>query len=80
METNNNKKIFSLTRNNRLFISAVSHPNVVLSKKLCHYLNQGRTSSDILMKAAHWMAYFYFSKLYFAQANILKAFESQLQW
>jgi len=26
------------------------------------------------------MAYFYFSKLNFAQANILKAFESQLQW
>jgi len=36
----------------------MSNPNGLLSQKLCHHLNQGRTANDILMRAAHWMAYF----------------------
>jgi len=36
----------------------MSNPNGLLSQKLSHYLNQGRTLNDILMRAAHWMAYF----------------------
>jgi len=27
---------------------AMSNPNGLLTQKLCHYLNQGRTSNDIL--------------------------------
>jgi len=46
--------------------SAMSNPNGLLSQKLCHYLNQGRTLNDILMRAAHGMAYFDLSKLNFA--------------
>jgi len=31
---------------------AMSNPYGSLSQKLCHYLNQGRTSNDMLMRAA----------------------------
>jgi len=31
----------------------MSNPNGLLSQKLRHYLNQGRTLNDILMRAAH---------------------------
>jgi len=43
--------------------SAMSNPNRLLSQNICHYLNQGRTLNDILMSAAHSMAYFHLSKL-----------------
>ena len=43
--------------------SAMSDPNRLLSEKVCHYLDQGRTLKDILIRAAHWMAYFDLSKL-----------------
>jgi len=43
--------------------SAMSNPNSFLSQKLGHWFNQGRTLSDILMRAAHRMPYFDFSKL-----------------
>ena len=33
--------------------AAMSNPNGLLSQILCHYLNQGRTLNDILMRAAH---------------------------
>jgi len=33
--------------------TAMSNPNGSLSQKLCHYLDQGRTLSDILMMATH---------------------------
>jgi len=45
---------------------AMSNANGLLSQKLCHCLNQGRTLNDILMRAAYWMAYFDLSKLYLA--------------
>jgi len=32
---------------------AMSNLNGLLSRKLCHYLNQGRIMNDILLKAAH---------------------------
>ena len=35
----------------------------LLSQILCHFLNQGRTVNDILMRTAHWMTYFDLSKL-----------------
>ena len=57
---------------------AMSNPNGLLSQKLCHCLGQGRTLNDILLSAAHWMAYFDHSKL--DLANVQKAFESKLQW
>jgi len=41
----------------------MSNPNDLLSQKTCHYLNQGRTWSDILMRAAHSVAFFDLSKL-----------------
>ena len=43
--------------------AAMSNPNGLLSLKLYHYLNLGHTLNDILMRAAHWTAYFYLSKL-----------------
>ena len=46
-----------------LFKSAMSNPNGFLSQKLCHYLDQGRTLNNILMRTAHWMAYVDLSKL-----------------
>jgi len=52
--------------------SAMFNPNGLLSQKLCHYLNQGRTLNDILMRAAHSKAYFDLSQLNLAQANMLK--------
>jgi len=39
------------------------NPNGLLSQRVCHYLNQGRTLNDMLMRAAHSMAYFDLSKL-----------------
>jgi len=41
----------------------MSNPNGLLSQKVCHYLDQGRTVNDISLTATHWMAYFDFSKL-----------------
>jgi len=41
----------------------MSNPNGLLSQKVCHYLDQGRTLNDILLRAAHSMAYFDLSKL-----------------
>jgi len=55
----------------------MSYPNGLLSLKLFHCLNQGRTLNDILMRAAHSMAYFDLSKLnYLAYTNVMKGFES----
>ena len=54
----------------------MSNPNGLLSQKLCHYRNQGRTLNNMLMRAAHWMAYFELSKLNLARAYVLKAFET----
>jgi len=34
------------------FSSAMSSPNGLLSQKLCHYFNQGRTLNDILLRAS----------------------------
>jgi len=42
----------------------MSNQNHLLNQKLCHYLNQGRTLNNILMRGAHWMGYFDLSKLY----------------
>jgi len=42
---------------------AISNPNDLLSQKVYHYLDQSRTLSDILMRAAHSMAYFDLNKL-----------------
>jgi len=33
--------------------AATSNPNGLLSQKLCHYLDQGRTLNDTLLNAAH---------------------------
>jgi len=41
----------------------MSNPNSLLSQILCYYLNEGRTVSDISMRAAHSVAFFYLSKL-----------------
>jgi len=41
----------------------MSNKNVLLSQKLCHYLNQGSTLNDISMRAEHSVAYFDSSKL-----------------
>jgi len=43
------------TRTNKAFTSrpAMSNPNGLLSQKLCHCLNQGRTLNDILTRAVH---------------------------
>jgi len=51
----------------------MSNPNGLLSQNLCHYLNQGRTFYDILMRA---MTYFDLGKLNLAQPIVLKAFVS----
>jgi len=51
-----------------------------MSQKLCHYLDQGHTLNDMLLRAAHGTAYFDPSKLNLAEANILKVLESQLHW
>ena len=54
------------------FRTDMPNPNGLLSQKLCHYLNQGCTLKDILMRAALWMAYFDLSKLNFAWPNLLE--------
>jgi len=41
----------------------MSNPNGLLSQKVCHYLDEGRTLNDKLLRAAHCMVYFDFSKL-----------------
>jgi len=51
----------------------MSNPNGLLSQKLCHYLDQGRTLNDILLRVTHWMPYSDLRKL--KLANILKVFE-----
>ena len=56
--------------------ATMSNPNGLLTQKLCHCLIQGRTLNDILMRAAHWMAYLDLRKLNLASANVPKAFES----
>jgi len=58
----------------------MSNPNGLLGQKLCHHLNQGRTLNEILMRAANLLSYFDLGKLNWAGANILKEFESSLQW
>jgi len=40
----------------------MTNPKSFPSQKLSHCFNQGRTLSDILMRAVHWMVYFDFSK------------------
>jgi len=45
------------------FRPAMSNPTGLMGQNVCHYLNQGRTLNDILLRAAHWMAYFDLSKL-----------------
>ena len=52
---------------------AMSNRNYLLSQKLCHYLNQGRTLNDILMRVAYSKAYFDLNLL---SANALKMFAS----
>jgi len=56
--------------------AATSKTNGLLSQKSCHYLNHGRRSNDMLMRAAHRLAHFDFSETNVACANVLKAFES----
>jgi len=51
----------------------MSNRNYLLSQKLCHYLNQGRTLNDILMRVAYSKAYFDLNLL---SANALKMFAS----
>ena len=48
----------------------MSNRNSLLSQTFCHYLNQGRTFYDILMRA---MAYFDLGNLNLAQPIVLKA-------
>jgi len=55
--------------------TAMSNPNCLLSQKLCHYLNQGHTLNDTLLRAAHSIAYCDLSKLNLASANIFKVFK-----
>jgi len=33
--------------------SAMSNPNGLLSQKVCHYIDQGRTLKDILLRTPH---------------------------
>jgi len=40
----------------------MSNPNGLLSQTVRHCLDQGRTMNDILLWAAHWMAYSDFNK------------------
>jgi len=47
----------------KIFAFSSVFNSCLLSQKLCHYLNQGHTWNDILMRVAHWMTYFDFSKL-----------------
>ena len=54
---------------------ATSNRKCLPSQKSCHYLNQGRTLNNILMKAAHWITYFDL-KQNIVKADILKGFES----
>ena len=42
---------------------AMSNPNGLLSQTLCHCLGQSRTLNNMLLRAAHWMAYFDRNKL-----------------
>ena len=60
--------------------AAMSEANGLLGQKLCHCLNQGRTLNDILMRAAHWMAYFDLRKLNLAYTNVMQAFKFKMQW
>jgi len=51
---------------------AMSIPNGLLSQTLCHYLKQGRTLNNILMRAAHSMTCFHLSNLNLAKAKSWK--------
>ena len=42
---------------------AMSNPNGLLSQKLCHYRNKGRTLNDRLMRAAYSVGYFDLNKV-----------------
>ena len=41
----------------------MSNPDGLLSQNEHHYRDQGRTLNDILLRAAHWMAFLDPSKL-----------------
>ena len=69
-------KLLATSKRSRPFKPAASNPNGLLSQKLCHYVDQGRTFNDIIIRAAHWTAYFDLSELNLAESNTLKAFES----
>jgi len=43
--------------------AAMPNPNGLLSQKVCHCLDQGRTLNDILLRATHGMAYLNLNKL-----------------
>jgi len=53
---------------NRWSRLAMSNPKCLLSQKLCHYLNQGHTLNNILLRRPRieCMTYFHLSKLNFA--------------
>jgi len=52
---NQNELFFSVILMNKIpgFKPAMSNPNGLLSQELCHYLNQGRTLNDVLVRVAH---------------------------
>jgi len=52
----------------------MSNPNGLLSQNYITILNQGRTLNDIIIRAAHCVAYADLSKLNLSQDNELKAF------
>jgi len=49
-------------------------------KKVCHYLDQGRTLNDILIEDRTLNGLLWSYQIMLAWANVLKAFESSLQW
>ena len=53
----------NLILNCSLSTPAMSNPNGLLSQKVCHYLDQGRTLNHILLRTAYWMADFGLRKL-----------------
>jgi len=72
----NRTKMQLMTHTPKVCTPAMSNHNCLLSQKLCHYLNQGHTLNDILMRTAYLMTYFDLSKLKLVQTNLFKAFES----
>ena len=57
------------------FCAAMSDPSDLLSQKVCHYHNQGRTLNDKSIRAARWMAYYDLSKVNLTSTNILEVCE-----